>query len=80
MHTSTDRSTVPKMFGIGKVSTLNALWKKPMNRQNALPQVIVVEINTFAAWCYDTKNSVDMACVLNKVYTLTSLKKTGKTG
>ena len=55
--------TVPKMFGIGKVSALNISWKNPLNHLgnvDALSKIIGEETNTFAARCYGVKNSVDM--------------------
>ena len=55
MHALTGCNTVPKMFGIGKVSALNVLRKNPLNRLgnlDALPEVIVEEGNTFVGRCF----------------------------
>ena len=82
MYVLTGRRTVPMMFGIGKVSALNFPWKNPLNylgNLGALPKVIAVETNTFAArvlrcqeFCGHGWNKV---FELNKVYTLISLNK-----
>ena len=50
IYTLTGCDTVPKMFGIGKVSALNVLRKNPLNRLgnlDALPEAIAEEANTF---------------------------------
>ena len=63
MYALTGYNTVPKMFVIGKESTLNFLRKDPLNYLgilDALPEVIAEEANTFVARCYGAKNSVDM--------------------
>ena len=63
MHALTGCNTVPKMFGIEKVSALNVLRKNPLNRLgnlDALPEVIVEEGNTFVGRCFGANNSVDM--------------------
>ena len=87
MHALTGCDTVPKMFDIEKVPALNVLGKNPLNHLgdlDALSEVIAEQANTFVARCYGAKSSVGMTRIrfvlLNKVYTLTSLKKTSKTG
>ena len=82
MYVLTGRRTVPMMFGIGKVSALNFPWKNPLNylgNLDALPKVIAVETNAFAArvlrcqeFCGHGWNKV---FELSKVYTLISLNK-----
>ena len=46
--------TVPKTFGIGKVSALNVLRKNPLNHLgnlDTLPEVIAEEVDSFVAQC-----------------------------
>ena len=64
MHALTGCDPVPKIFGIGKVSTLNVLQKNPLNllgNLDAFLEVIAKEAKTFVAPCYGAKNSVNMA-------------------
>ena len=52
LHDLTGCDTVPKIFGIGKVSVLNVLQKNPLNHLrnfDALPEVITEKANTFVA-------------------------------
>ena len=61
MHALTGCDTVPKMFGIGKVSGLNVQQKNPLSHLgnlDTLPEVIAEEANAFVARCYGAKNSV----------------------
>ena len=86
MHDLIDCDTVPKMFGIGKLSVLNVLRKSPLNHLgnlNTLPEVIAEEANKFVAWCYGDKNSLNTAeirFVYSTKFILWPLWKTGKTG
>ena len=64
MHALTGCGTVPKMFGIGKVSALNVVRNNPLNHLgnlDTLPEVIAEEAEIFVARCYGAKTSVDMA-------------------
>ena len=54
LHALAGCDTVPKIFGIGKVSTLNVLRKNPLNHLgnlDTLPEVIAEEVDTFVAQC-----------------------------
>ena len=64
MYALTSCDTVPKMFGIRKVSALNVLRRNSLNHLgnlDALPEVIPEEENTFVGWYHGAKNSVDVA-------------------